>query len=110
MTIQTNDPISEIQKAEGSAEKKLEDATKNFDEQLLKFDKELAEKREEFEKGLKEQGNKKLETVKNEAGELFKSKMATSEKEKNDLSLSATEKQDKAVDAIVESFLDHIKA
>ena len=73
------------------------------------YQEELSQKTKEFEESRKEQGNLKLNNVKKEAGELYKSKMATSENIKNQNIRNAEEKKKDAVDSITKYFLDHIK-
>jgi len=109
MTTQEQDPISEIKKAEESVKKELETKTENLEQKLKNLEKELSKKTEEFEESRKEQGNLKLNNVKKEAGELYKSKMATSENLKNQSVRSAEEKKKDAIDSITKYFLDHIK-
>ena len=109
MTTQIQDPVSEIKKTEEAVRKDLENQTENFEQKLRKFEEELSQKTKEFEESRKEQGNLKLNNVKKEAGELYKSKMATSENIKNQNIRNAEEKKKDAVDSITKYFLDHIK-
>lgn len=108
--INQKDPVSQIKKAEESAEHKIEQARKKLDEDLKKFSEELNKKTVEFEESLRKKGQEKLENVKKEASELFKSRMATSESQKNKLTSEAKERQKEAVSEVANSFLGHIKA
>ncbi len=105
-----NDPIAEIKKAEEEAKNKIEKASRDFDEQLRKEEEKLAEKTAEFENDLREKGNVKIEAVKKEAAEILKSKMATTEAEKNQLRKQATDKQSSAAKEIVRIFEECINA
>ena len=109
MTTQSKDPISEIKNAEETAKTKLEEQVGSFDEKLKKFEEELNEKTEEFKENRKDRGNEKLNNVKKEAGELYKSKVSTSENDKNMTIRAAEERKNEAVDTITKYFLDHIK-
>ena len=109
MTTQSKDPISEIKKAEETANTKLEEQAVSFEKKLIMFEEELNKKTQEFEESRKEQGNLKLNNVKKEAGELYKSKISTSEKEKNESIRSAEARKSEAVDTITKYFLDHVK-
>jgi len=103
------DPISQIKKAEEELKFKLEQAKKDFDEKAKKHAETLEEKTSTFKQGLREKGMEKLETTKKEAGQLFKSKMATAESEKNKITAEAKAKLSEATTEIASIFLDHIK-
>ena len=109
MTNQTQDPISQIKKEEAQAKKKLETKLEKANKDLAEFEIELIKKTKDFEDKLRKKGNEKLATVKKEAGETFKSKMATSEKEKNQTTTKAKENQKKAVEICVNEFMSYIK-
>ncbi|MBD3361112.1 hypothetical protein GF366_04925 [Candidatus Peregrinibacteria bacterium] len=108
MTNQDN-PISQIKKAEEDSQRKIDQSKKELDEGLTNKREELEKKTDEFEKKLKERGTEKLETVKTEAGEVLKSRMATTESQKNKLISEAKGKHEKAAEEIVDSFLTYIK-
>ncbi len=109
MTTQSKDPVSEIKKAEENAKRKLDEQTEGFEQKLRSFEEELNKKTKEFEEERKEQGNLKLNNVKKEAGELYKSKISTSEKEKNESIRNAESRKSDALDTITKYFLDHVK-
>jgi len=109
MTTQ-NDPISQIKKVEEDAKKRLEAISHDQIEKLRKFEEDLTKKTEEFENDLREKGNAKLQTVKKEAGEILKSKMATSGNEAALITSNAEAKLDSAVKEVFEDFQSYIKA
>lgn len=109
MTSQTQDPVAQIQEVEESSKQQIEKASTKFDEQLNEFKDELVKKTKEFEENLKTRGLEKLDTVKKEAGELFKSQMSTAESERNRLVSDAEGKEKEAVAEIVSVFTEHIK-
>jgi len=109
MTTQ-NDPISQIKKAEEEAKKRLETISHDQIEKLRKVEEDLSKKNEEFENDLREKGTAKLQTVKKEAGEILKSKMATAESETVRITSDAEGKVESAVKEISEDFITHIKA
>ncbi len=109
MTTQ-NDPISQIKSAEQELKKKIEQAKKDFDEKLIKHATDLEEKTAAFKEDLRSKGMEKLNTTKKEAGELFKSKMATAQSEKNKIISEAKSKMDDSTKEVVSVFLNHIKS
>lgn len=109
MTNQQNDPIAQIKKAEEDANKKFEKREQELNEKLREFEESLTKKEAEFEQGQKNQGNAKLQTVKKEASEIFKSRLATKESEKNKLISEAQSKKSEAVSTVIKSFIDHVK-
>lgn len=108
MTTQ-NDPISQIKTAEQELKKKIEQAKKDFDEKVIKHAETLEKKTAAFKEDLREKGMEKLGTTKKEAGELFKSKMATAESEKNQISSEAKSKLGEGTKEIISIFLNHVK-
>lgn len=109
MTTQ-NDPISQIKSAEQELKKKIEQAKKDFDEKAIKHAEALEEKSATFKEELREKGMEKLGVTKKEAGELFKSKMATAESEKNKIVAEAKSKLGDSSKEIISTFLNHIKS
>lgn len=103
------DPISEIKQAEEEAAKKAAAAKADFDDKLRQAEEDFGKKLKEFEEELRKKGTEKLETVKKEAGELFKSKMATYQSQVGKLTSEAKTKQEDAVKTVINAFLDHIK-
>ncbi|MDA1060428.1 MAG: hypothetical protein O3B47_01400 [bacterium] len=110
MTNQNSDPISQIKKEEENSRKKIEESRKENELKLQKLKEDLAEKCKEFEESLRQRGIEKLETVKKEASELLKSRMATSDNNTNKLVSEAESKKDQAVKQVQQNFLEHIKA
>jgi vacuolar-type H+-ATPase subunit H len=108
MTTQ-NDPISQIKTAEQELKKKIEQAKIDFDKKVIEHGEDLEIKTAAFKSDLREKGMEKLGTTKKEAGELFKSKMATAESEKNQVSSEAKSKLGEATKEIVSAFLNHVK-
>ncbi|NIA02085.1 MAG: hypothetical protein GWP15_01750 [Nitrospirae bacterium] len=109
MTTQ-NDPISQIKSAEQELKKKIEQAKKDFDEKLIKHAEDLDTKTAAFKEDLRSKGMEKLGTTKKEAGELFKSKMATAQSEKNKIISEANSKLPDSTKEVVSIFLNHIKS
>lgn len=105
-----NDPISQIKTAEQELKKKIEQAKKDFDEKAIKYAEELEKKASDFKEGLREKGMEKLGTTKKEAGELFKSKMATAQSEKSKITGDAKGKLSEATQEIISTFLNHVKS
>ena len=103
------DPISQIRKAEEELKSKIEQAKTGFDEKAKKHAEDLEEKVLNFKNELREKGMEKLQTTKQEAGELFKSKMATAESEKNKITADAKGKLSGSTKEIISIFLNHIK-
>lgn len=108
MTIQ-NDPVSQIKKVEEDAEQKIQNAKKRLEDDLREFSTELTKKTGKFENSLKEKGLEKLENVKKEAGELYKSKMAAAESGKNKIIAEAKGRQEEAVKEVINKFLESVK-
>jgi vacuolar-type H+-ATPase subunit H len=104
-----NDPISEIKKAELATTQKIDQTKKDQEDELRKYEEELEESVSTFESNLKEKGMEKLNTVKQEASEIFKSKMATSESEKNKIISEAETKEQEAKQEIISYFLSYVK-
>lgn len=109
MTTQ-NDPISQIKNAEQELKKKIEQAKREFDEKLIKHATDLEEKTAAFKEDLRSKGMEKLGTTKKEAGELFKSKMATAQSEKNKIISEAKSKLGDSTKEVISTFLNHIKS
>ena len=105
----SKDPISEIKAAEEQARKDIETSKQNFDEKLRKYEEELEAKTKKFEVDLRSKGTEKLENVKKEASELFKSKMATSESAASKAKGNAKANKEDAVNEIINMFMAHIK-
>jgi len=104
-----NDPISQIKEAEKQAKTTLEKTSEDYSKKAMQYENELFEKTKKFEEELREKGNQKLETVKKEASELFKSKMATAEKDRAQIIKSAKERHEEAVKKCTETFMDYLK-
>lgn len=109
MTNQQNDPIFQIKKAEEETQMKIETREQELNEKLREFEESLVGKEIDFEKTLKEKGNAKLQIVKKEAGEVFKSNIATKESEKGKLISTAQSKKSEAINIVVTSLIDHVK-
>ena len=107
MTTQ-EDPISKIKKAEEEVTSSFEKASEKSHKDLAEYELELAKKTLEFDADLREKGNLKLETIKKEAGELFKKRVAEAEKTRTEVINSAESSESKAVDAVIDSFMAHI--
>ncbi len=107
---QGQDPIQAIKKAEESEKTQIEKTNVELNQKEETFKNNLEEKTDEFAKSLREKGLKKLETVKGEASQLLKSKMATAESEKNKIISEAKGKESSAIELITTIFTDHIKA
>lgn len=105
----SNDPVSQIKESELKAGKDIEDAKQTLDEKLRKYEEELETKLKKFEKDLKSKGTEKLENVKKEASELFKSNMATAESAANKAKGDATAKKKDATNEIVSTFMAYVK-
>ena len=103
------DPISQIKKAEEELKNRTEQAKTDFDEKEKKHAEDLEEKALNFKNELRKKGMEKLQTTKQEAGELFKSKMATAESEKNKTIADAKGKLSESTKEIISTFLNHIK-
>lgn len=110
MTNQTMDPIAEIKTAEENAKKKIEDSKRDFIEKINEFKEELSTKTNELEESLKQKGTAKLKNIKNEAGELYKSKIATFESERNKTLSDAKSKKPEAIKQATSFILDHIRS
>jgi len=104
-----NDPIDQIKKAEKDSKDKIEQAKKQFEEKLQDFESQLSEKVEDLKESLKTSGNKKLDTVKKEAGELVKSNLSTFENEKKQLLSKAKEQKPSAIEEVVNVFISSTK-
>ena len=105
----TNDPVTQIKKAELTSKENLDAATREFEEDLKKYKEQLMKKRGEFEQNLKDSGNEKLNNVKKEAGAILKAKMESAESEKATLMKNAESKLKNSIGEIVTTFLTYIK-
>jgi len=108
-TQNSSDPIAEIKNAERLSKEQKEKATKEFFEKIEDHRQKLEEKVSNFELDIKTNGLKKLETVKEEASQLLKSKLATTETEKNKIIAEAEQKKPEATESVINSFTEYIK-
>ncbi|MBU1151789.1 hypothetical protein KJ632_03095 [Patescibacteria group bacterium] len=106
MTNQS-DPIEEIIKTEEEAKKSVERHQIKKEQEFKAAEEEEERKLAEFEQNLRNEGNKKLDDVKQEAGELMKSKIATASNEQNSKMRECRGSMDKAVDTVVSIFMEH---
>lgn len=108
MTNQHDDPIAQIKEAEEKAKAALQTKREDLEKDLLKNKESLAVKTAALETELREKGNVKLETVKKEASEILKSKMATSQAKNNTAITDAKSKQKDGIKEVVNTFMEHL--
>ncbi len=110
MTSTHSDPIQEIKTAEEKAKNKIEKEKSELDKKEMELKESLNNKVTEFERDLHEKNVAKLETVLEQAKQSKKSQLADAQSGMNSLISDAQTKEADAVNLVVTTFMNHIKA
>lgn len=106
---QSNDPIETIKRAEKESHLAIEDAKKESEDRLRRFEEDLENDRLEFEESLRKRGKEELEKAKSEASGLLKDKMLEAQNETVQTKNMGESKLPEAIGLIKDNFFEYVK-